>query len=225
MKRLAGRRPRVKLSHDELIRRLRLGDVRKLVQDRCGAILADDDAGREYLKEILLPISLWPYEARRERGRIVLFGPTDKMRCEIKRWAPWMGDDEAQELLDDINLTPARQRKPKPMTLGKRLNLTYAERARLLLRTIGPCDVTEKAMAMMCKQKKRQTWMITGESRATYYRRIKQEQARETSVCHINLIQTEHIPGSKEEHSTDAGYVSVCRRPPLLGRHRPVQNS
>jgi hypothetical protein len=56
--------------------------------------LPDDDAGREYLKELLLPISLWPHEARRGRGRIEIWGPTDKMRCEIKRWAPWMSEDD-----------------------------------------------------------------------------------------------------------------------------------
>jgi len=53
---LAGRRPRVKLSSDELLRRLRLGELRKLLRDRCGSVLPDDDAGREYLRELLLPI-------------------------------------------------------------------------------------------------------------------------------------------------------------------------
>src|SRR5215469_2243238 len=143
MRGLPGRRPRVKLSHDERMRRLRLGDVRALVRDRCGSVLPDDDAGREYLKELLLPISLWPHETRRGRGRIEIWGPTDKMRREIELWAPWMGEDDIQELLDDINLTPEWQRKPTARTLGRRLQLTYAERARLFLRTIGPCDMTE----------------------------------------------------------------------------------
>ena len=44
----------------EMIRRLRLGDLRRLLRDRNGAVLPDDDAGREYLLELLLPISVGP---------------------------------------------------------------------------------------------------------------------------------------------------------------------
>jgi len=49
--------------HNEPLRKLRLGDLRKLLRDRNGPILPDDDAGRDYLHELLLPISLGP-----ERG-------------------------------------------------------------------------------------------------------------------------------------------------------------
>jgi len=45
----------------EMIRRLRLGDLRRLLRDRNGAVLPDDDAGREYLLELLLPISVGPH--------------------------------------------------------------------------------------------------------------------------------------------------------------------
>jgi hypothetical protein len=241
MRGLPGRRPRVKLSKDERMRRLRLGDVRKLVRDRCGSVLPDDDAGREYLKELLLPISLWPHEARRGRGRIEIWGPTDKMRCEIERWAPWMSGDEAQELLDDVNLTPEWQRKPTARTLGQRLNLTYAERARLFLRTIGPCDVTEKAMALMRRQKKRQQdklrrqkqpraeylaacssqtqpWLALGISRRTYYRRIKQEQPRGTGMHHIKLIQTDGTLVPKEDFGSKAGECGRGSTPTPAGQ-------
>src|SRR6516225_5943369 len=125
---LVGRRPRDKLSKDERMRRLRLGDLRRLVGDRCrGAILPDDDAGREYLKELLLPISLGPNEAVRRSSAIEIWGPTDRMRREIELWAPWMQKDEAQELLDEIDLMPMWQRKPMARTLGERLQVTYAE--------------------------------------------------------------------------------------------------
>ena len=33
----------------EMIRRLRLGNLRNLLRHRCGPTLPDDDAGREYL--------------------------------------------------------------------------------------------------------------------------------------------------------------------------------
>jgi hypothetical protein len=42
------------------MRRLRLGDLRKLLRARCGHTLPDNDAGREYLWELLLPTSLAP---------------------------------------------------------------------------------------------------------------------------------------------------------------------
>jgi len=155
MKLLSKARRRVKLSHDERLRRLRLGDLRRLFVDRCrGPILSDDDAGRDYLREPLLPISLGPAEAT--AGRTVkVWGPADRMLHEIELRAPWMSEDEAQELIDEINLSPPWQRKPKAKTLGERLNVPYAERARLGLRTIGPCDMTEKAMELLRKQKDR----------------------------------------------------------------------
>jgi hypothetical protein len=45
-------------SKSEIIRRLRLGDLRSLLRARCGHTLPDDDAGREYLWELLLCVSL-----------------------------------------------------------------------------------------------------------------------------------------------------------------------
>jgi hypothetical protein len=60
-----------------MIRRLRLGNLRKLLRDRNGPILPDDDAGREYLVELLLPISVGPH-------------PAIQMPNAIEVWAPWM---------------------------------------------------------------------------------------------------------------------------------------
>jgi hypothetical protein len=225
----ARRRP--KLSKHEELRRLRLGYLRRLLRDRCGPVLPDDDAGREYLKELLLPISLGPNEA------VELWGPTDRMRCAIEVWAPWMSEDEARDLRIEINAMPRWERWPSQRTLGERLNVTYAERERLRLWGIDPCDMTSTAMALFRKRKKRQRdklrrqlqgqqsradylanhrlskekpWMKEGISRATYYRRIKQEQARETSPRQTKLTTTELALVSKEELSTDAG---LCVRP------------
>jgi hypothetical protein len=218
-----------------------------LLRDRCrGSVLPDDDAGREYLFELLLPISLGPYEAIRRPGAIGIWGPTDRMRHEIEEWAPWMSEDEARELRLEINAMPVWQRKPMARTLGERLQVTYAERARLQLRTIGPCDMTEAAVALIRKQKKRQRdklrrnrqpraeylaahdkskeqpWIVAGKSRATWYRQIKQEQASETGMHHINLIQTECTLVSKEKTDTDAG---ECVRLPTATPAGQVQTS
>jgi hypothetical protein len=85
----------VSVFQSEMIRRLRLGELHRLFRERCrGSTLPDDDAGRDYLRELLLPISVGPYEAVRRPGKIELWGPTDRMRREIELWAPWMQKDE-----------------------------------------------------------------------------------------------------------------------------------
>ena len=228
---LPGRRPRVKLSHDERMRRLRLGDLRKLLRDRCrGPILPDDDAGREYLVELLLPISLGPNEAVKRSHAIEIWGPTDRMLREIELRAPWMREDEAQALLNEIDLMPMRQRKPKARTLGERLQVFYAERSRLQLQTIGPCDMTDAGMALIRKQKKRQQdglrrqlrggqsraeylaahtrsitkpWEQEGISRRTYYYRLKAGNC--TSPHQVNLTKTELALVQKEKDGSNAG--------------------
>ena len=220
------------------MRRLRLGDLRRLVGDRCrGAILPDDDAGREYLKELLLPISLGPNEAVKRARAIEVWGPANRMRREIELWAPWMTDDEAQTLIDEINLMPPWQRKPKARTLGERLQVPYGERARLGLRTIGPCDMTEAGMAVIRKQKKRQRdrlrrlsqgikpraeylatanlsqtkpWLALGISRRTYYYRI--ENGRCTSPRQVNLLKAEIAlvqEKSLDSKASECGRVST----------------
>jgi len=221
------------------MRRLRLGDLRRLLRDRChGSVLPDDDAGREYLFELLLPISLGPNEAVKRSRAIEIWGPTERMRHEIELWAPWMDEDEARELRLEINSMPMWQREPMARTLGERLQVTYAERARLQLRTIGPCDMTEAAMALLRKQKKRQRdklrqqlrgqqsraeylavhnkskeqpWIKLGISRRTYYYRIKQEQANCTSPRQVNLNRTELALVQKEKTEANAG---LCERLP-----------
>jgi len=192
-----------------------------------------------YLGELLLPISIGPHEAVRGSHVIEIWGPTDRMRREIELWAPWMPEEEAQELLDEIDLMPMWQRKPIARTLGERLQVTYGERARLRLRTIGPCDMTEAAMALIRKQKKRQRerlrrvargaetratylasrtrsrerpWERDRISRATWYRR-----QHETGPCQVNLIKTEHALVSKEELGSKAGECGRVSTPTPAG--------
>jgi hypothetical protein len=168
---------------------------------------------------LLLPISVGPHA-------------DIKMPNAIEVWAPWMSEDEARRLLVEINAAPRWQRWPSPRTLGDRLRVSYGERLRLRVWSIAPYDVPEAGMALLRKQKKRQRewlrrqgqgaepragylanhrtskeqpWLALGISRATYYRRIKQEQAGETGPCPIKLIETEHGLVSKEELGSKAG--------------------
>jgi hypothetical protein len=236
MRRLRARKRRVKLSGDELLRRLRLGDLRKLFADRCrGRVLPDDDAGRDYLRELLLPISLGPNEAVKRSRAIEIWGPVNRMRREIELWAPWMAAGEAQDLLDEIALMPPWQRKPMAATLGERLRLTYGERSRLRIQTIGACDITEAGMALIRKQKKRQRnrarfarsraeylagsisqaepWTAAGVSRATWYRWHKERIAnhRETSPSQVNLSKTERGPVSQVKREVSKGLGKGAR--------------
>jgi hypothetical protein len=242
---LRGRRPLVKLPSDEIMRRIRLGELRRLFADRYrGSVLPDDDAGRDDLRELLLPISLGPHEAVK-RSRVEIWGPIERMRREIERWAPWMSEDEAQEVIDEINLTPEWQRRPMARTLGERLQLPYTERARLQIQTIGPHDMTGAAMELIRKQKKRQRdrrrrisqgaetraaylakhatskqqpWIALNISRRTYYHRIKQERANCTGPRQVNLTKTGLALVQKEKKGSKASECGRVSTPTPAGQ-------
>ena len=116
----------------ERIRRCRLRDLRGLFRSRYrGPTLPDDDAGREDLVELLLPISLGPDDFR------------TKIRNEIELVAPWMDSAEAALLIKKITGLPRRKRCATARALGERQRVTNAERQALRLGTIKPCDRTD----------------------------------------------------------------------------------
>jgi len=182
-------------SKTEIMRCLRLGNLRTLLRARCGHTLPDDDAGREYLWELLLPVSLG-----REAER--------KLHNIIETWAPWMDVIERFHLIALIERTPAHIRKVKAKTLGERLRVTSEERERLKLWTITPFDMTAKELTDQRKAKKRardrrrrrdagskprteyeaasvnraEPWLALGMSRRTWYRR------RGTSPRQLKLL-------------------------------------
>jgi hypothetical protein len=168
---------------DEMLRRLRLGDMRRYYRHRYGHTLPDDDAGREDLYELLLPISLGTE-------------PERKMQNAVQIWAPWMRSDEAGQLFDRINRTPCHMRKPTARELGERLNLKNHERDALAIRTIAAIDLTPEQLRERRKARgrnrsrrrrrsagsrpreiyltnslsRKKPWETKGISRATWYR-------------------------------------------------------
>src|SRR5262249_44138254 len=135
----------------------------------------------------------------------------------------------------------------KARTLGERLQVSYAERSRLRLQTIGPCDMTQAGMALIRKQKKRQKdrlrrqlrggesrgdylaahhrsitkpWEQEGISRRTYYYRLKAGNC--TSPHQVNLTKTELALVQRRRTEVTLVNVSVSPRPPLLGMCRSV---
>ena len=175
----------------EILRRLRLGDLRKLLRSRYGHALPDDDAGREDLHELLLPISLGPEAV------------TLKMVNAIEIWAPWMSRHEAEQLIGQINRMPLRERMPTGRKVGQRQQVSNQERELWKLWTVAPCDMTAGQLHEQRKAKKRASarrrrnrqprdvylansrsktkpWQIRGISRATWYR--QQQNGHETGV-------------------------------------------
>ena len=73
---IVGRARREQAHVAEMFRRVRLGDIRRLLLDRCGGVLPDDDAGQEYLIDLLAVMSL---------GR----DPRPGMIQASKDYAPW----------------------------------------------------------------------------------------------------------------------------------------
>jgi hypothetical protein len=184
-------------SHSEMLRRLRLGNLRTLFHHRYGPELPDDDAGREDLRELLLPISVGP-------------NADIKIRKAMEIWASWLSIAEATQLIDQINRTPIYHRKPNAQQLGFRQRVTNAERERLRLWTIAPYDMTAEELqeqrrtkdrnrkrrrrrkagsvprsAYLAKSLSRQKpWEIAGISRRTWYRR------RGTSPSEVELVKS-----------------------------------
>jgi hypothetical protein len=129
------------MSNAEKLRRVRLSDHRTYLRKRYGYELPPGDDGREDLYEMLLTVSLGD-------------GADRKMRQAIELWAPWMGDDEAEQIIDRINQTPDYQRKRTKRDLGKRWNLTYDERLAWGIRTVDPCDISEEEFLRRRKERK-----------------------------------------------------------------------
>ena len=127
---------------DEILRRLRLGDLRTLFRARWGPVLPDDDAGRGDLVELLYQTSL----GDNSRAR---------MAKVVEVWAPWMSPAEGEALIKRIARLPVHECKSKAEALGKRLRVTNAERERLRLWTIAPCDLSREELVEQKKARKR----------------------------------------------------------------------
>src|SRR5262245_11939802 len=192
-------------SKGETLRRRRLGDLQRLLRHRHHGrtLLTDDNAGREYLRELLLVACM-------------AFNPGRMMRNTIGNWAPWMDKTEAAQMIDDVNQTPTYLRKPSARVLGDRLRLTDYERQTLGIVTMRPFDVTDEQLIerrkakdnarkwrkrRKAKKKPRDAWLAThqisrqqpwrrrGMSRASWYRRRAKlvRQISETGVSAVKF--------------------------------------
>lgn len=127
----------------EVLRCLRLGDLRSLFRSRYGPVLPDDDAGRADLNDMLCVISTAAVAAN------------SKMANAIETLAPWMPRDEAEAAIDYINRMPMPARNLSRFELGKRQMVTNEIRERLGLRQIWPVDMTTDQMMERRKVRRR----------------------------------------------------------------------
>jgi len=192
-------------SKQEAIRRLRLGDIKKLLRSRYGHTLPDDDAGLADLELMLDCVSFVPNARFR-------------MKNIIEIWAPWMDAEASYALVEAVLRKPDYMRKITAADLGAKLNLTWYERQKLKIRTIAPVDLNSDEFAQKrkdCRREKarlrqgrrrrkagtksrisylatsltkQQPWRAQGISRATWYRR--RETSRETSVSRNKLLDS-----------------------------------
>ncbi|WP_407194388.1 hypothetical protein [Bradyrhizobium sp. STM 3566] len=164
---------------------VRVAEIDRLLVSRYGQHLPNDDAGRD---DALVMVH--------HLAQISGDAPARISRWLAKR-APWMPPDEIEALMTRVFGKPIRWRAP---TLGKRMQLTYAERCRLRITTIAAIDISQaevearraesKRLAKEAKRRKAgvkpratyeaasigrgEPWIAEGMSRATWYRRQKQ---------------------------------------------------
>jgi hypothetical protein len=127
----------------EVLRRLRYGDVLKLIRFRYGVNPPDDDAARPDVMELLFLASMAPA------------GWEEKVRNAIDLYAPWMPTDEVESLIQHLSVTPHYQKLRTAEQLGRILHLKNEDRERLKLWRIKPFDMTEEELAEQSKARER----------------------------------------------------------------------
>jgi hypothetical protein len=160
--------------------RKRRQEIQALVLYRhCSLLNCDDELRQKYLE-------MAAYHLPKPKDGDLIFA--------LHNWARGAGaklpDTELDTIVDRV---AGKARRFKADTLGRMLQLTYAERKALKIVTIGAADAGKKARALIRKQKRRQRerdrrklrgarphadsfmrqqpWLAQGISRATWYRR------------------------------------------------------
>lgn len=169
---------------------LRLNDLAKLFRHRYGVELPDDDAGRDDLAVAINHISSLQHPRRHAANWIDL-------------WAPWLTATEQRRMVDAAIADPQYWTAD---ALAWRLGITAKEREMIGVTTIGAIDETCEERAARRRERERQRmertrrakgvkprheyleqakqrvrpWVSQGISRATYYRRKRQNETPET---------------------------------------------
>ena len=227
------------MTKTETLRRLRYGALLRLLRARCGPQLPDDDAGREYLFELVCVASLASKAADK------------KLANAIDLWAPWMSKDEAETLVEHIQALTVTERTPTPEEPGRRLRLTNAEREACCFWLAMPVDMSaedlkefRKTVARNRKREKRRAkgiqsredylakrkaaasepWIAMGVSRATYFRRRKPMRLGVSTTIVNSEDQTKsqgHQVRASDRSQTNVVYTRTSYQRPE-GRSLPI---
>jgi hypothetical protein len=188
------------ITGNRLIALLRVSELSVVFKDRWGVTLPDDDAGRDDLRLLF-------HHLAATGGDV-----TTKMVGHANRWAPWLPAPQARRLANEV---AARPMKFHADTLAHRLRLTYKDRRRLKVRTIGCIEMTaeqrrafKKEDDVLARKKKRRErgvrsraeyeaksdnrlkpWLAEGVSRRTWYRR----QAKSKGGTSVTAIYAQHL--------------------------------
>lgn len=202
---------------------LRLREIEKVIRSRHGRGIPDPD-GTDDRSTCL--------------AYVVAVASTPRVQdvsewCRM--WAPWVTLDESEALKHDAS----RRKHMLPAdSIAKLLNVTFVERTRLKLKTIGACDVCEderKKMALELKREqdrarqehkrraegrmpraeyeavslsKSKPWEAEGISRKTWERR------RVASVSRVDIESKSDTPASKPE----TNLCGLLHKPKIQGR-------
>jgi hypothetical protein len=116
-----------KTGSSELICIKRMREIEAIITKRHGAVLPRSHTGALTAEIMSHHIAHAPGDAFKH------------ITAWLNVWTPWMTHQEKVELAERVL---HRRRKYKAATLGQRLQLTYAERKELRIRTIGACDIS-----------------------------------------------------------------------------------
>ena len=172
-------------------------ELERVFRDRYGAILPDDDAGRDDL--FVMANHLAHFDA-----------PDQRIISWVRQWAPWYGDDETAALTEAVIAKPLKWTADR---LAKRLGLDLATRTRLAITTIGAVDCGKAKRAKLRTKRNNEAkrvhraqagavphaasveqakpWLALGISRPTYFRR--QKAARNETETDSGTAYAKHI--------------------------------
>lgn len=171
------------------IAKRRITELTRLYADRYGPTLPDDDAGLD--------------DARIIVRHMLHAGDPHRAHRWLIEHTPWMPAPEREMVIRNAG---SRAKLPKADTLARRLGLTFADRQRLNITTIGAIDADAEARKWLRRERDRQRkaarrrargarprheyegnsvsrlkpWLTLGISRATWYRRTKTAPPVET---------------------------------------------
>ncbi|MDE3811656.1 hypothetical protein I7I49_15375 [Sinorhizobium meliloti] len=118
----------------------RMREIENVIEHRHGTIIPDPE-DTDDRSTCLAYVEAAAYTASGQR-----------MTDWCARWAPWISSDDLNAIVERCR---TRKKMLRPDDVAKLISVTFAERSKLGLKTIGACDMTEAARRALAKQIKR----------------------------------------------------------------------